>query len=234
MDPSPAPPAKHTTTTAPPPPILGSLVALDTTVSRHLHILAKPFLPHSLLLLLELSADFRFFFPLSLSLLLAPTLTPTPIPIPSPSPTQILRPLLFPLILGLLLDLAVVGLIKLLFRRSRPLYNKNMSVAVSVDHFSFPSGHASRVCFVASLLHVSAVALADALANLRSSSPFVDRWIGTDQVNAVSILVSVAWAWAAGTSVSRVLLGRHFVTDVFAGACLGVLEALVSFHFLRF
>ncbi|KAM1034460.1 hypothetical protein PS1_038144 [Malus domestica] len=206
--------------------MLGRLVALDTTVSQHLYVLAKPFLPHSLLLLLELSADFRFFFPLSLSLLLAP--------IPDPSPTQILCPLLSPLIFGLLLDLAVVGLIKLLFRRSRPLYNKKMSVAVSVDHFSFPSGHSSPVCFVASLLHLSAAALTDALANLRSASPFVDRWIGADEVNAVRILVSVAWAWAVGTSVSRVLLGRHFVTEVFTGACLGVLEALVSFHLLRF
>ncbi|KAB2632515.1 lipid phosphate phosphatase beta [Pyrus ussuriensis x Pyrus communis] len=79
-----------------------------------------------------------------------------------------------------------------------------MSVAVSVDHFSFPSGHSSRVCFVASVLHLSAAALTDALANLRSASPFVDRWIGADEVNAVRILVSVAWAWAVGTSVSRV------------------------------
>lgn len=33
--------------------------------------------------------------------------------------------------------------------------------------------------------------------------------------------------WAAITSVSRVLLGRHFVLDVVAGALLGVLEGLL-------
>lgn len=30
--------------------------------------------------------------------------------------------------------------------------------------------------------------------------------------------------------MSRVLLGRHFVFDVLAGACLGLLEALIVFH----
>lgn len=224
----------------PPPPLLRRLVTLDTTLSQHLHVLAKPFLPHFILLLLEISADFRFFFPLSLSLLVAPTLTlnPSPIQIPGPgaslSPIQILRPLLSPLILGLLLDLALIGLIKLLFRRARPLYNKNMNVAVSVDHFSFPSGHASRVCFVAALLHLSAAALADALALLRPTSPFIDRWIGADPVSAISVLVLVAWTWAYATSFSRIVLGRHFVTDICAGACLGMFEGLVAFRFLRF
>ena len=40
-------------------------------------------------------------------------------------------------------------------------------------------------------------------------------------------------AWAAATSVSRVLLGRHFVFDVAAGAGLGVLNASIVFHFLN-
>ncbi|BBH03163.1 Phosphatidic acid phosphatase family protein, partial [Prunus dulcis] len=244
MEPSPPPKSKSTTKQPPPPPpprppLHRRLVTLDTTLSQRLHVLAKPFLPHFILLLLEISADFRFFFPLSLSLLLAPTLTliPSPIQIPgrgaSLSPIQILRPLLSPLILGLLLDLALIGLIKLLFRRARPLYNKNMNVAVSVDHFSFPSGHASRVCFVAALLHLSAAALADALALLRPTSPFIDRWIGSDPVSAISVLVLVAWTWAYATSFSRIVLGRHFVTDVCAGACLGMFEGLVAFRFLR-
>ncbi|VVA32817.1 PREDICTED: phospholipid phosphatase 6 [Prunus dulcis] len=245
MEPSPPPKSKSTTKQPPPPPpprppLHRRLVTLDTTLSQRLHVLAKPFLPHFILLLLEISADFRFFFPLSLSLLLAPTLTliPSPIQIPgrgaSLSPIQILRPLLSPLILGLLLDLALIGLIKLLFRRARPLYNKNMNVAVSVDHFSFPSGHASRVCFVAALLHLSAAALADALALLRPTSPFIDRWFGSDPVSAISVLVLVAWTWAYATSFSRIVLGRHFVTDVCAGACLGMFEGLVAFRFLRF
>ncbi|KAL6181980.1 hypothetical protein ACLB2K_043403 [Fragaria x ananassa] len=226
MDPT--PPAK---TTAAPPPLLRRLVAIDTKISQEIHILAKPFLPHSLLLLLEISADFRLFFPVALSLLLAPLLSPNPNP--NSGPIQLLRPFLSPLLLGLILDLALIGLIKFIVRRARPVYNKNMTVAVSVDHFSFPSGHASRVCFVAALFYLSAAALTDALVYFRSTSPAIERWIGAE-VKAVSVLVSVVWAWAAATSISRILLGRHFVFDVFAGACLGVLEGVVAFHFLRF
>ena len=42
------------------------------------------------------------------------------------------------------------------------------------------------------------------------------------------------WIWATVTAVSRILLGRHYVLDVAAGACLGVLEALFALRFLRF
>ncbi|KAG2677584.1 hypothetical protein I3843_12G106500 [Carya illinoinensis] len=186
--------------------LIGQLRNLDTTVSRQLHSLTQPVLPSSLLLLLELSADFRLFFPISLSLLLSPSL---------------LRPFLPPLLLGLLLDLALIGLVKILFRRPRPPHNHthSMKVAVSVDHFSFPSGHASRVCFVASLAHLSAAAIRQ------------DHHEGSKAVNFVLLVV---WVWAVLISVSRVLLGRHFVSDVFVGACLGVLEAVVAFRFLKF
>ncbi|KAL5551154.1 hypothetical protein UlMin_001330 [Ulmus minor] len=204
------------------PAILRPLVTLDARLSQNLHRRSQPFLPHFLLLLLELSADFRLFFPISLSLLLAPP------PFPSPQ----LRPFLVPLLLGLLLDLALAGLLKILVRRSRPHYNKNMSIAVSVDLFSFPSGHSSRVCFVATLVYLSASAFADALVWIRFSSGFVDRWIGVSDAKIVNFMLLGVWSWAIATSVSRILLGRHFVFDVFAGACLGVLEGLVAFHFL--
>lgn len=181
--------------------LLGRLISVDAAVSHHLHTITRLLLPHSLLLLLELSADFRLFFPISLSLLLS---------------SSLLRPFLPPLLLGLLLDLALVGLVKLVFRRPRPPHNNasTMKVVVSVDHFSFPSGHASRVCFVASLAHLSAAALPD--------------------LKAVNYALLIVWVWAVLTSFSRVFLGRHFLSDVFAGACLGVLEALFAFHFLRF
>ncbi|XP_018850638.1 probable lipid phosphate phosphatase beta [Juglans regia] len=200
--PQPAPPAAPKSSV----PLIGHLISLDTTLSRQLHSLTQPVLPSSLLLLLELSADFRLFFPISLSLLLSPSL---------------LRPFLPPLLLGLLLDLALIGLVKLLFRRSRPPHNHthSMNVAVSADHFSFPSGHASRVCFVASLAHLSAAAI---------------RQGHHEASKTVNFVLLVVWVWAVLTSVSRVLLGRHFVSDVFVGACLGVLEAVFSFRFLKF
>lgn len=201
--------------------VLRHVIVVDTKISHHLHTLTKPLLPRPLFLLLELSADFRLFFPISLALLFAQN--------PNPS----LGTFLSPLLLGLLLDLVLVGLIKTLVRRSRPLYNVGMNAAVSVDHFSFPSGHASRVFFVASLFHLSTSALVDALARIRSSSEFVDRWISEDEVKTVDFLLLVVWAWALLTSVSRILLGRHFVFDVCAGACLGVLEGLFAFRFLR-
>ncbi len=50
------------------------------------------------------------------------------------------------LLLGFVLDLILVGAIKGLFRRPRPVYNKegDFVLVVSVDKFSFPSGHSSR------------------------------------------------------------------------------------------
>ncbi|KAB1217038.1 putative lipid phosphate phosphatase beta [Morella rubra] len=205
MDPPKPPPANKSAAGR---SLIGYLISMDTTLSYKLHSLTQPFFPSFLFLILELSADFRLFFPISLSLLLSPTL---------------LRPFLPPLILGLLLDLLVLCVIKLTFRRSRPLYNHthSMNVAVPADHFSFPSGHASRVCFVASLAHLSAATIRQAMAP-------------EDEGKALNFVLLAVWVWAVVTSVSRVLLGRHFVSDVFFGACVGVLEALFAFHFLRF
>ena len=44
------------------------------------------------------------------------------------------------------IDLVLVGLLKAIVRRSRPVYNvlNDMTVVVAVDAFSFPSGHSSR------------------------------------------------------------------------------------------
>ena len=50
------------------------------------------------------------------------------------------------LALGLVLDIALVGAIKGMARRARPVYNHagDFVVVVAVDQYSFPSGHASR------------------------------------------------------------------------------------------
>lgn len=57
---------------------------------------------------------------------------------------------------------------------------------------------------------------------------FVDQWIRADFA-----LLGI-WVWAVLTATSRVLLGRHFLSDVLAGACVGILEGVFAFHFLRF
>lgn len=46
-------------------------------------------------------------------------------------------------------------------------------------------------------------------------------------------LVKLLFLWSAATAASRVLLGRHFVLDVIAGSCLGVVEALFTFWALN-
>jgi len=77
----------------------------------------------------------------------------------------------------------------------------------------------------------------EAVAQLRSAGvEFVDTLfslVDCDDGKAVNLIILVVSSWAAATSISRVLLGRHFVCDVIAGACLGVLEALIVFHFLN-
>ncbi|XP_024986432.1 probable lipid phosphate phosphatase beta isoform X2 [Cynara cardunculus var. scolymus] len=210
---------------APPPPppssstsIFRQVINSDTTVSLTIHNLTQPILPRSFLKLLEISGDGRLFFPILLSLLLSP--------LPSTSP--LLLSLLINFLIGSLLDLLLVGLIKHLVRRPRPVYNKNMFLTFAVDHWSFPSGHASRVCFTASLFYLSSDLIPDIFLQLKSDM------LGSDVFESVKRLNMIVIAWATVTSVSRVLLGRHFVFDVAAGAGLGVLNASFVFHFLNF
>ncbi|KAJ7952479.1 Phosphatidic acid phosphatase (PAP2) family protein [Quillaja saponaria] len=228
MDPPPT--SKPATDSHRSPLFLRHIISLDTSLSHSLHTLTKPILPQFLLHLLELSADFRFFFPVTLSTFLA---TPSS----SPLRTQFLSPL----IICSLLDLFVIALVKFLVGRSRPIYNNHgkYKAVVSVDNFSFPSGHSSRVCSIASLFYLSESAIIDAVAGLKAEGRggvglVIDGWIGGDEVRAVNFLILFVWMWAIVTSLSRVFLGRHFVLDVFVGAALGVLEALFTFHFLRY
>lgn len=197
---------------------IGPILAVDAAVSHAIHTAAKPFLPPFVLLLLEISADFRFSFPVSLSFLLSPPL----------------RSFLVPFLLGLLFDLIFVGIVKLIFRRARPAYNHpSMSAAVSADHYSFPSGHASRVFFVAASVHFFSAAAEASMTG--PSYSFLDGWIRDHNDGDVKVeVVVVVWIWATVTAISRILLGRHYVLDVAAGAFLGIVEALFALRFLRF
>lgn len=97
----------------------------------------------------------------------------------------------------LLTDIAVVAPIKLVFRRPRPPVNMGdipMSVS-SVDMYAFPSGHASRC-----------VALA---AYFCYMPPFTLR-------------THLWYIWALVVSLSRILLGRHHISDVAAGMLAGL------------
>lgn len=115
-------------------------------------------------------------------------------------------PFLLALLAGLLLDLIFIGIFKNLVRRPRPVYNKGMSLVFAVDHWSFPSGHSSRAALVAAIIVIYA------------------------ELAGFAFVATIIWA--SVTAISRVLLGRHFVLDVFAGVCLGVIEALIVLHCL--
>ena len=87
-------------------------------------------------------------------------------------------------------------------RRRRPAYNNSdMFATMSVDKFSFPSGHSTR-----------AVALGLFFVHL----------------HPLGVVLSLpVLAWSAAVCVSRVLLGRHHILDVLGGTVVGVVEVVV-------
>lgn len=94
---------------------------------------------------------------------------------------------------------AVVMVLKFAVRRRRPP-GKWSSAYRNTDPHSFPSGHAAR----ASMLAV------------------------------IAILIGPPWAavlmvfWAVMVSLSRVLTGMHYFSDVFAGVMLGIMAGQFS------
>lgn len=107
------------------------------------------------------------------------------------------------LFLGFLTDLMLVGALKFLVRRPRPSYHDfgDYILVVDVDRYSFPSGHASRSIFVALL------------------------WLMWHLGHWWHQCI-VLW-WAAATSMSRVLLGRHYFLDVVAGSVIAMINLLI-------
>ncbi|XP_038574483.1 phospholipid phosphatase 6-like [Micropterus salmoides] len=100
------------------------------------------------------------------------------------------------LTLALLLDLLLVRAVKTVVRRRRPAQNRSdILSAFFVERYSFPSGHATRAAMCARFL----------LAQL---------------VDTASMRVLVV-GWAALVSLSRLLLARHYVTDVGFGLVMG-------------
>ncbi|XP_037132869.1 phospholipid phosphatase 6-like [Syngnathus acus] len=100
------------------------------------------------------------------------------------------------LALALLLDLLLVRLVKTAIRRRRPSQNRtDLFSTFFIERYSFPSGHATRAAMCARFL----------LAQL------VDT-------NSMRVLVL---GWAGLVSMSRLLLARHYVTDVGFGLLMG-------------
>lgn len=98
----------------------------------------------------------------------------------------------------LVADITLVAPLKIYFKRPRPRMNNEdipMSVS-SVDCYSFPSGHASRC-----------VALAAYFCYMPPFYMWTYLW----------------FVWATVLSLSRVLLGRHHLSDVIAGVLAGII-----------
>jgi undecaprenyl-diphosphatase len=106
---------------------------------------------------------------------------------------------------GLVASLAFMGL-KRLFRRPRPcdLTPHPLFDVPPPDAFSFPSGHTMNAFAVATVLALFFPPLAPVLALV-----------------------------AASVGASRVVLGLHFPSDVWAGAALGALIGASAFAALR-
>ncbi|CAM1303990.1 PPAPDC2 (predicted) [Pycnogonum litorale] len=103
------------------------------------------------------------------------------------------------LLLALILDIILVGVMKAIFRRSRPAVNNmDMFATVSVDLYSFPSGHSSRAIMLA-LIFIRKVSL-------------------------LFVFNIIILSWALIVCFSRILLGRHHIGDVICGMTLGFVE----------
>lgn len=89
--------------------------------------------------------------------------------------------------------------IKFLVKRRRPEGDWG-SIYRNTDPHSFPSGHAARAFLIA----VVGTALAP-------------TWLAV-----------LLWIWAPVVAMARVAMGVHYVSDVVAGAALGIIVALVG------
>jgi undecaprenyl-diphosphatase len=94
---------------------------------------------------------------------------------------------------------ALVMTIKFIVRRKRP-EGEWGGIYRNTDPHSFPSGHAARAFLIAIV-----------------ASAFVPAW-----------LVIVLWIWAPLVSLARVAMGVHYVSDVVAGAVIGMIVALIG------
>ena len=100
---------------------------------------------------------------------------------------------------GILGLAGIVVAIKFLVRRERP-QGEWGGIYRNTDPHSFPSGHAARAFLIAVI-----------------ASAFGPMW-----------LVAILWVWAPLVSLARVAMGVHYLSDVIAGAILGIIVALIG------
>ncbi|MCK6581794.1 MAG: phosphatase PAP2 family protein [Anaerolineales bacterium] len=106
---------------------------------------------------------------------------------------------------GILGLAGVVFMVKLLVKRKRPEGDWG-DIYRNTDPHSFPSGHAARAFLIATLATV-----------------LVPPW-----------LAAILWVWAPLVASARVAMGVHYLSDIIAGAVLGVIVALLGLQFYQF
>ena len=112
---------------------------------------------------------------------------------------------LYSALLAYALELPLYLVLKQSFKRQRPcdiFINFSSHIRPS-DKFSLPSGHTAAAFLMASLL-----------ANFYPS------------------IALLAYTWASFIGLSRVMLGVHYPSDIFAGASLGITISYVSLSIL--
>jgi undecaprenyl-diphosphatase len=103
---------------------------------------------------------------------------------------------------GISLLAVIVMSLKFIIRRRRP-EGEWGGIYRNTDPHSFPSGHAARAFLIA--------VIATALGPL---------W-----------LAILLWIWAPLVSLARVAMGVHYLSDIVAGAIVGILVAVIGLQF---
>jgi undecaprenyl-diphosphatase len=104
--------------------------------------------------------------------------------------------------LGISVLAVLVMAIKFLVRRKRP-EGEWGGIYRNTDPHSFPSGHAARAFLIAVI-----------------GSALGPAWLGW-----------LLWLWAPLVALARVAMGVHYVSDVVAGAVVGIVVALIGLEF---
>jgi membrane-associated phospholipid phosphatase len=106
-------------------------------------------------------------------------------------------------------------IIKAIFKRTRPPFKKPSTfLCMPFEQYSFPSGHTMRAAYAATIF-------------LGPHSPL---FLGAAAETKPSLLLHIFFiAWAIAVAASRVILSKHFLSDVTIGAAIGVGVAQSSF-----